>query len=80
MALSMTATVWGADLPPAVEAALKTAGIPTRNVSVTVLSVDSGQAVIRHNAQQPMNPASTMKLDHVIRGAGNPGPGAYLED
>lgn len=62
MALSMTATVWGADLPPAVEAALKTAGIPTRNVSVTVLRVDSGQAVIRHNAQQPMNPASTMKL------------------
>lgn len=58
----MTATVRGGELPPAVETALRTASISTRNVSVAVLGVDSGQSVIRHNAQQPMNPASTMKL------------------
>ncbi len=60
--LTMTATVLGEELPPAVAEALKTAGIPARNVSAVVLSVDSGQALIRHNARQAMNPASVMKL------------------
>ena len=50
------------ELPPEVLAALKDAGIATRNVSVLVQGVDSPQPLIRHNARQPMNPASVMKL------------------
>ena len=49
-------------LPPAVNAALKEAGISSANVAVVVQRVDSEQALIRHNVQQAMNPASTMKL------------------
>ena len=60
--LAMTATAQGTELPPAVTAELKTAGIPARNASVVVFSVDSSQPLVRHNAQQPMNPASVMKL------------------
>jgi len=60
--LAMTATARDMELPPAVTAELKTAGIPTHNASVVVLSVDSGQPLVRHNARQPMNPASVMKL------------------
>ena len=51
-----------ADLPVAVTQALKAAGISTRNVAVVVRSVDAKQALIRHNAELPLNPASTMKL------------------
>ena len=60
--LAMTATALGMELPAAVTAELKTAGIPAHNVSAVVLSVDSGQPLVRHNARQPMNPASVMKL------------------
>ena len=52
----------GAELPPSVTRALKDAGIPLHKVSVVVQGVDTSPALIRHNAQQPMNPASTMKL------------------
>ena len=52
----------GAELPPSVTGALKDAGISLRSVSVVVQAVDAEQALIRHNAQQAMNPASTMKL------------------
>jgi D-alanyl-D-alanine carboxypeptidase/D-alanyl-D-alanine-endopeptidase (penicillin-binding protein 4) len=51
-----------AELPAAVSAALKEAGIPLRNVAVVVQGVDSETALIRFNARQAMNPASTMKL------------------
>jgi len=51
-----------AELPPTVTRALKDAGIPLRSISVLVQSVDTDQALIRQNAQQAMNPASTMKL------------------
>ena len=53
---------WAAELPPTVIQALKDAGIPQRSVSVVVQGVDASQPLIRHNAQQAMNPASTMKL------------------
>jgi D-alanyl-D-alanine carboxypeptidase/D-alanyl-D-alanine-endopeptidase (penicillin-binding protein 4) len=52
----------GAELPASVTRALKDAGIPLRSVAVVVQDVDGQQALIRHNAGQPMNPASTMKL------------------
>ncbi len=52
----------GADLPPTVLGALKEAGIPARNIAVVVQRVDARQASLSHNASQPMNPASAMKL------------------
>ena len=60
--LSLSPSAPAAELPPAVTRALKDAGIPLRSISVVVQSVDTEQALIRQNAQQAMNPASTMKL------------------
>ena len=51
-----------AELPLPVTDALKTAGIPLKNVAIVVRSVDSGQEIISHNARQSMNPASVMKI------------------
>ena len=51
-----------AELPTSVINALKEAGIPLRSISLVVQGVDSPQPLIQHNAQQAMNPASTMKL------------------
>ena len=50
------------ELPASVAQALKAAGLPARSVGVFVQSVDSGAPLVRHNAQQAMNPASAMKL------------------
>ena len=50
------------ELPAAVSAALKQAGIPERSVAVVVQGVDQPRSLLRHNAEQAMNPASTMKL------------------
>ncbi|PKO88578.1 MAG: D-alanyl-D-alanine carboxypeptidase/D-alanyl-D-alanine-endopeptidase [Betaproteobacteria bacterium HGW-Betaproteobacteria-10] len=50
------------DLPPAVLNALQTAQIPVASVAVVVQPVDSTTPLISHNAAQPMNPASVMKL------------------
>jgi len=60
--LTVSSLSLGVELPPSVSGALKDAGIPLRNVSVIVQGVDTEQALIRHNATQAMNPASTMKL------------------
>lgn len=58
----LVARVWAAELPATVTTALKEAGIPIRSVSVVVQDIDSKVPLIRHNAEQPMNPASVMKL------------------
>ena len=50
------------ELPASVGSALKEAGIPLHSVAVVVQEADSGQPLLMHNARQPMNPASTMKL------------------
>jgi D-alanyl-D-alanine carboxypeptidase/D-alanyl-D-alanine-endopeptidase (penicillin-binding protein 4) len=52
----------GAQLPPEVARALSGAGIPSSQVSVLVQELASGAPALRHNAAQPMNPASTIKL------------------
>lgn len=52
----------GAELPPEVSRLLKEAGIPQKSVSVVIQGVDRPSPLIAHNAGQPMNPASTMKL------------------
>ncbi len=49
-------------LPPNVLGALKAAQIPATNVAVVVQPVDAGKPLVAHNAAQPMNPASVMKL------------------
>ncbi len=49
-------------LPPNVLSALKAAQIPAANVAVVVQPVDAGKPLVAHNAAQPMNPASVMKL------------------
>ena len=61
-ALACPLTAHSAELPAPVTAALKEAGIPLQSVGIVVQSVDSTTSLIRHNAAQPMNPASAMKL------------------
>ena len=50
------------ELPTSVSKALKDAGISPRNVGVVVQAVEADQPLVRYNASQAMNPASTMKL------------------
>jgi D-alanyl-D-alanine carboxypeptidase/D-alanyl-D-alanine-endopeptidase (penicillin-binding protein 4) len=54
--------VTAGELPLSVVQALKTAGIPRSAVSVVVQAVDSRQPLWAMNADNAMNPASTMKL------------------
>ncbi len=59
----VAAKVAGAQsLPPAVEQALKRAQIPLSGVAAYVQDVDGGRPHLAHNAEQAMNPASTIKL------------------
>lgn len=51
-----------AQLPPEIAAALKSAGIPESSVAVYVQSVAEESAILSHNADESMNPASVMKL------------------
>ena len=51
-----------AELPAAVAQALNESGIAARSLAVVVQSVDGGAPLVSHNARQPMNPASVMKL------------------
>jgi D-alanyl-D-alanine carboxypeptidase/D-alanyl-D-alanine-endopeptidase (penicillin-binding protein 4) len=57
-------TVHAADgsLPPAVQQALKVAGIPAQAVAVVARPIDSEKAAVRHRGEAAMNPASLMKL------------------
>jgi len=49
-------------LPPGVLKSLKAAQIPAAHVAVVVQPVDGPTPLVAHNASQPMNPASVMKL------------------
>ena len=51
-----------ASLPPTVLTALKQAAIPVSAVGVYVQEVASNQPLLSMNGEQPLNPASTMKL------------------
>jgi D-alanyl-D-alanine carboxypeptidase/D-alanyl-D-alanine-endopeptidase (penicillin-binding protein 4) len=51
-----------AELPAPVANALKEAGVPQQNVSVYVQAVDSNVAILKHNEDKSMNPASVMKM------------------
>ena len=50
------------DLPAPVRQALERAGVPPASVGAFVVPVDRGPALVAHNADAPMNPASVMKL------------------
>lgn len=50
------------ELPKAVSQALQQAGIAPTSVGIVVQAVDGGQPLLSHNARQPLNPASAMKL------------------
>lgn len=51
-----------AELPPPVAQALRAAGIPEQSVAVYAKRVDAGLPLLAEHTEQPMNPASVMKL------------------
>lgn len=51
-----------AQLPPPVAQALARAGIPESAVGIYVQEVGTAEPVVTHRAEQPLNPASVMKL------------------
>lgn len=74
-------TTWAAPLPPSVEAALTRAKVPKSAISVAVAEVGpSGgppglaPALMSHRANQPVNPASLMKLVTTFAGLDLLGP------
>ena len=56
------AAMAGAELPRPVVQALKTAGIPARSVGAVVQELGASRPLLLHEASDPMNPASVMKL------------------
>jgi D-alanyl-D-alanine carboxypeptidase/D-alanyl-D-alanine-endopeptidase (penicillin-binding protein 4) len=71
--------------PPAVQQALKAAGVPLSNVSVVVHPVEARSPSLHLNDTVPMNPASVMKLVTTLAGLEILGPAyrwrthAYLD-
>ncbi|MCX8018491.1 MAG: D-alanyl-D-alanine carboxypeptidase, partial [Rhodocyclaceae bacterium] len=63
-------------LPPAVAAALKSAGIAPEASAWVVQAVDAARPQLAVNAQQPMNPASLMKLVTTLAALETLGPTA----
>ena len=63
-----------APLPAPVAKALREAGIPAASVGVFVQDVTANKPLISHDAQQPMSPASTMKLVTTYAGLDLLGP------
>ena len=60
--LALSVGTLAAEFPRPVASALREAGIAKSSVAIVVRGVESARQLIRHNAEQPMNPASTMKL------------------
>jgi D-alanyl-D-alanine carboxypeptidase/D-alanyl-D-alanine-endopeptidase (penicillin-binding protein 4) len=57
-----SACVLAAELPPSVTQALRSTGIPPSSVGAFVQEVGAARPTLRHEANDPMNPASVMKL------------------
>ncbi|MCX7627316.1 MAG: D-alanyl-D-alanine carboxypeptidase/D-alanyl-D-alanine-endopeptidase [Methylophilaceae bacterium] len=70
-------SVGHAALPPPVLSSLREAGIPLDAVGLYVRRVDRPTPLLAHKADQPMNPASTMKLLTTYAGLELLGP-AYV--
>jgi D-alanyl-D-alanine carboxypeptidase/D-alanyl-D-alanine-endopeptidase (penicillin-binding protein 4) len=60
--LSLCALPAHAALPAPVSAALRAAAIPENSVAIVVQEVGASQPALAHGADEPMNPASTIKL------------------
>jgi D-alanyl-D-alanine carboxypeptidase/D-alanyl-D-alanine-endopeptidase (penicillin-binding protein 4) len=58
----LTIAARAAELPAAFTDALRQAGIPLDHVAVVVQPLDAASALVSHNADAAMNPASVMKL------------------
>ena len=61
-------------LPEAIVAALKTANLPASAVGISVASLSGPGLTLAANENQPMNPASTMKLVTTLAGLELLGP------
>ncbi len=64
-----------ATLPQEVSQALQRAEVPLDDVSVFIQDVDASHPLLAHNADRPMNPASTMKLLTTYAALESLGPG-----
>ena len=62
LVLLLAATAARAELPRPVARAFLDAGVPLANVAVVVQRTGAAQALVAHQPDEPMNPASTMKL------------------
>jgi len=62
-------------LPAAIDNALRAAGLPASSLSLWIAPVDTGLPVLSHQAQQPANPASLMKLATSAVALSRLGPG-----
>ena len=51
-----------AQLPPPVAQALAKAGVPEAGVGIYVHEIGAAEPLVAHRADQPLNPASVMKL------------------
>jgi D-alanyl-D-alanine carboxypeptidase/D-alanyl-D-alanine-endopeptidase (penicillin-binding protein 4) len=61
-------------LPPPIEVALRTVGLPAEAVSVLIQEAAAERPVVAVNAERPMNPASVMKLVTTYAGLEMLGP------
>lgn len=62
-------------LPAPIDNALRSAGLPASSLSLWIAPVDTGQPILAHQAQQPANPASLMKLATSTVALARLGPG-----
>lgn len=62
LALLFWTQAYAESVPPAVAKALSAAGIPHSAISMMVQPVEGLRSTLEVNSQQPMNPASTLKL------------------
>lgn len=62
IAFIVSPQTWANGLPQVLSEALAKAGIPQEAVAIYVQPLEGGAPLLSHNAGEPMNPASTMKL------------------
>jgi D-alanyl-D-alanine carboxypeptidase/D-alanyl-D-alanine-endopeptidase (penicillin-binding protein 4) len=74
IALASATAVAATALPAAVEAALRTSGIPADAISIVLQEAAAERPVLSHNADKAMSPASVMKLVTTYAGLEMLGP------
>ena len=66
--------VYAGPLPTPLREALSSTGVPVEGVALYVKEVGAARPLVEHNAERPMNPASTMKLVTTLAGLELLGP------